>query len=60
MGGTIRARSPDGWSVVAAGWAVVREAIIGHMVLARPGIAGAGLPRIGLTGAARPGRDVAR
>jgi 16S rRNA (cytidine1402-2'-O)-methyltransferase len=50
MGGTIRARSPDGWSVVAAGCAVVRDAIIGHMVLARPGIAGVRWPRIGVTG----------
>ena len=55
MGGTIRARSADGWSLVASGCAVVREAIIGHMVLARAGIAGGRLPRIGVTGATRPG-----
>ena len=53
MGGTNRARSPEGWSLVAAGCAVVREAIIGHMVLARAGIAGGRLPRIGVAGATR-------
>src|ERR1700749_3797637 len=64
MGGTIRARSLDGWSLVAARCAVVREAIIGHMVLARAGTAGAGLPRIGVADATRAGpgtglRDIA-
>jgi hypothetical protein len=53
MGGTIRARRPDGWSLVADGWAVVREAIIDHMVLAQAGTAGGRLPRIGVAGTAR-------